>query len=55
MLLGQLNFWNDIGDFDCVLILTDHDSIDYTNIIKKSNLIIDTRGRFKNDPNVIQG
>ena len=45
----------DIGDFDCVLILTDHDSIDYTNIVKKSNLIIDTRGRFKNDPNVIQG
>ena len=45
----------DIGDFDCVLILTDHDSIDYTNIVKKSNLIIDTRGRLKNNPNVIQG
>ena len=45
----------DIGDYDCVLILTDHDSIDYTNILKKSNLIIDTRGRFKNDSNVIQG
>ncbi len=35
--------------FDLVVILTDHDQYNYDFIKKRSNLIIDTRGRFKPD------
>lgn len=32
---------------DCVLISTDHDEFDYEFILQHSNLIVDTRGRYK--------
>lgn len=32
---------------DCVLIATDHDVFDYDLILKKSRLIVDTRGRYR--------
>lgn len=41
---------------DCVLILTDHNSVDYQNIIDHSNLVIDTRNvtsRYNQLDNVI--
>tara|TARA_Y100001970_G_scaffold15871_1_gene17910 strand:+ start:97522 stop:98823 length:1302 start_codon:yes stop_codon:yes gene_type:complete len=43
-----------LNNFDCVIIITDHDSIDYSIIENESKLIFDTRGRLKNNSNVIQ-
>ena len=41
-----------INDHDLVLIASDHDSFDYNLIKNESNLIIDTRGRFKTSKKV---
>lgn len=35
-----------IGNYDCVLLATDHDSFDYALIEVGAKLIVDTRGRF---------
>ena len=43
-----------IKEYDVVIIVTDHDRLNYENIRKNSNLLIDTRGIFrKNYSNVI--
>ncbi|MBT6936480.1 MAG: nucleotide sugar dehydrogenase [Candidatus Marinimicrobia bacterium] len=42
-----------IQSADLVLLATDHDQFDYELIQKKAKLIVDTRGRFKQSPNVI--
>lgn len=34
-----------LGEYDCVLIGTDHDDFDYDMVFKKSRLVVDTRGR----------
>lgn len=36
-----------LGTFDCVLLATDHDSVDYDMLLQHSRLIIDTRGRYE--------
>lgn len=36
-----------LEEFDCVVVTTDHDKFDYDLIIKKSHLIVDTRGVYK--------
>jgi UDP-N-acetyl-D-glucosamine dehydrogenase len=36
-----------LSEFDCVLIATDHDAFDYEVIQKFSQLVVDTRGRYK--------
>ena len=43
----------DIATYDAVIIVTDHDSIDYEIIADKTSLIIDTRNvmKFSNDTN----
>jgi len=46
---------NNIEDQDCLILVTDHDQFDYLFIEKYSNLIIDTRGRFKPSNKVIRG
>ncbi|MSU35318.1 MAG: nucleotide sugar dehydrogenase [Pedosphaera sp.] len=39
---------------DCVVVVTDHDSIDYELIQRHASLIVDTRGRFfPGSPNVV--
>ncbi len=35
-----------LAEFDCVVLLTDHDQFDYDLILKSSKLIVDTRGKF---------
>jgi UDP-N-acetyl-D-glucosamine dehydrogenase len=35
-----------IASFDCVLIATDHDSVDYELLKKNAKLIVDSRGRY---------
>ena len=43
-----------ISSFDAVLLLTDHDNFDYDHLKTSSNLLIDTRGRFKPSHNIIK-
>jgi UDP-N-acetyl-D-glucosamine dehydrogenase len=38
-----------VANYDVVLLLTDHDSVDYDMILKNAKLIVDTRGRYKED------
>ena len=40
--------------FDCIVLLTDHDSFDYELIKNNSKLIIDTRGKYNNASNIIR-
>ena len=32
-----------LGQFDCVMIVTDHSDYDYAAIVRESQLVIDTR------------
>jgi UDP-N-acetyl-D-glucosamine dehydrogenase len=32
-----------IGEYDCVLIVTDHSSYDYPAIVRDAQLVVDTR------------
>jgi len=44
-----------LKDFDVVLIVTDHDAVDYTMIGKHAKLIVDSRnamGRFAKDADI---
>ena len=34
---------DDLGSYDCVLIVTDHTSYDYARIVKESQLVVDSR------------
>ena len=34
--------------YDASIIVTDHDTINYEQLVKSSKIIIDTRGRLKN-------
>ena len=40
--------------FDCAVLLTDHDCFDYELIKENSKLIIDTRGKYTQTPNIIR-
>lgn len=43
-----------LSEVDCVVIATDHDSIDYEFVGKYAKLIVDTRGRYRpGDANVV--
>ncbi|MBD65273.1 MAG: UDP-N-acetyl-D-glucosamine dehydrogenase [Halobacteriovoraceae bacterium] len=44
-----------LSEFDCVVLTTDHDKFDYEMIMKSSQFIVDTRGKFKeNSPNIVK-
>jgi UDP-N-acetyl-D-glucosamine dehydrogenase len=32
---------------DCVVIVTDHSAVDYTSVVERSKLIVDTRNALK--------
>jgi len=36
-----------IGEFDCVVIVTDHSDYDYQRIVREAKLVVDTRNAFK--------
>ena len=48
----QIN--NDLEKYDCVILITDHDSYDYNFIKEKSRLIIDTRGKFSETESIVR-
>jgi UDP-N-acetyl-D-glucosamine dehydrogenase len=37
----------DLGQYDCVLIVTDHSDYDYEQIVRESSLVVDTRNATK--------
>lgn len=44
-----------LSEADCVIVATDHDDFDYAFIQENSKLIVDTRGRYRDDyPNVVK-
>jgi len=47
---------NNLGQYDCVLIVTDHTDYDYAKIVKESQLVVDTRNATKglNSPNIVR-
>ena len=38
-----------LSSYDAVLLLTDHSGFDYEAILKHSRILIDTRGRYRED------
>ena len=38
---------DNLGDYDCVLIVTDHSDYDYKKIVQESKLVVDTRNATK--------
>ena len=38
-----------VSKYDCILLITDHDNVDYNLLIESGTLIIDTRGRLRGD------
>ncbi len=38
---------DDLGQYDCVLIVTDHSDYDYARIVRESRLVVDTRNATK--------
>ena len=38
---------DDLGQYDCVLIVTDHSDYDYQRIVRESQLVVDTRNALK--------
>lgn len=43
-----------IADFDVVLLLTDHGGFDYDMITKNAKILVDTRGKFRDIPDVVR-
>lgn len=44
-----------ISSYDCVVIVTDHDAVDYDQLLEHSQLIVDARGRYRhNGGNIIR-
>lgn len=44
-----------LGDFDAVILATDHDRFDYELIVSYSNIVVDTRGKYRGrNTNVIK-
>ncbi|HZQ70098.1 MAG TPA: nucleotide sugar dehydrogenase [Terriglobales bacterium] len=45
-----------LGQYDCVLIVTDHSDYDYLKIVRESQLVIDTRNATKgiHDPKIVR-
>jgi UDP-N-acetyl-D-glucosamine dehydrogenase len=45
-----------LGQYDCVMILTDHSDYDYQRIVDESQLVVDTRNATKGikSPNVVR-
>jgi UDP-N-acetyl-D-glucosamine dehydrogenase len=38
---------NDLAQYDCVLIMTDHSDYDYDAIVSESKLVVDSRNATK--------
>ena len=43
-----------LAEYNLVILTTDHDAFDYEMIADKSQLLVDTRGRYQNNANIIK-
>jgi UDP-N-acetyl-D-glucosamine dehydrogenase len=43
-----------LDDADCVVIVTDHSSVDYAVVAERARLIVDTRGTMRSIPSVLK-
>ena len=45
-----------LGQYDCVLIVTDHSTYDYPQIVQEAQLVIDTRNATRgiNSPKIVR-
>ncbi|MBX2995773.1 MAG: nucleotide sugar dehydrogenase [Bdellovibrionaceae bacterium] len=44
-----------LKNYDCVVLATDHDRFDYELVLRNSQLVIDTRGKYRNPaPNLVR-
>ena len=43
-----------LAQYDCAILVTNHDVFDYEFLLQHSNLIIDTRGIYRNAENVVK-
>ena len=53
-LIGKKLNVHTLENADLIILATDHDEFDYQLILNHSKLIVDTRGRLKQSPNVIK-
>jgi UDP-N-acetyl-D-glucosamine dehydrogenase len=46
----------DLGEYDCVVIVTDHSDYDYARIVREAQLVVDTRNATKgiDSPKVVR-
>lgn len=52
-LISETYTGENISQFDCVILATDHDKFDYEMLVKHAQLIIDTRGKFQGNNNKV--
>jgi len=47
---------DNLGKYDCVLIVTDHSDYDYKRIVREAELVVDTRNATKgiHSPNIVR-
>jgi UDP-N-acetyl-D-glucosamine dehydrogenase len=47
---------DNLGQYDCVLIVTDHSAYDYTRLVREAQLVVDTRNATKGiqSPNIVR-
>jgi UDP-N-acetyl-D-glucosamine dehydrogenase len=47
---------DNLGQYDCVLIVTDHSDYDYRKIVKEAKLVVDSRNATKGigDPKIVR-
>ena len=47
---------NDVSQYDCVLIVTDHTAYDYERLVHEAQLVVDTRNATKGiqSPNIVR-
>lgn len=52
-LISETYTGENISQFDCVILATDHDKFDYEMLMNNAQLIIDTRGKFQGNNNKV--
>ncbi len=46
-LMHSIKTIKDVSEFDCAIITTDHDNLDYDKILQQIGIVFDTRGRLR--------
>jgi len=54
--LETQDMFSSVAAADCVVVVTDHSAVDYTSVVGRSKLIVDTRNALKGfrSPNIVR-